>query len=101
MSCPRCRWASKMSAPAGRRRRSSSSQVPTRSSALLRGSIGGSLVRVRAMPNVLMFGETFRSPELRHEVPLGGPDPFLYAERDGVKHIVISSMEIPRLAALG
>ena len=53
------------------------------------------------MPDVLMFGETFRSPELRHEVPLGVPDPFLYAERDGVKHIVISSMEIPRLAALG
>ena len=48
-----------------------------------------------------MFADTFRSPELRHEVPLGIPDPFLYAERDGVKHIQISSMEVPRLAALG
>ncbi len=48
-----------------------------------------------------MFGDTFRSPELRHEVPLGIPDPFLYAERGGVKHIQISSMEVPRLAALG
>jgi Xaa-Pro aminopeptidase len=48
-----------------------------------------------------MYADTFRSPELRHEVPLGVPDPFLYAERDGVKHISIGSMEIPRLAALG
>ena len=53
------------------------------------------------MPDVLMYADTFRSPELRHEVPLGIPDPFLYAERDGVKHIQISSMEVPRLAALG
>jgi Xaa-Pro aminopeptidase len=56
---------------------------------------------VRGMPDVLMYADTFRSPELRHEVPLGVPDPFLYAERDGVKHISIGSMEIPRLAALG
>ena len=53
------------------------------------------------MPDVLMYADTFRSPELRHEVPLGIPDPFLYAEQDGVKHIAIGSMEIPRLAALG
>ena len=52
------------------------------------------------MPDVLMYADTYRSPELRHEVPIGVPDPFLYAERDGVKHIAISSMEIPRLAAL-
>ena len=50
------------------------------------------------MPDVLMYADTFRSPELRHEVPLGVPDPFLYAERDGVKHIAIGSMEMPRLA---
>jgi len=53
------------------------------------------------MPDVLIYAETFRSPELRHEVPLGIPDPFLYLERDGVKHIAIGSMEVPRLAALG
>jgi Xaa-Pro aminopeptidase len=53
------------------------------------------------MPDVLMFADTFRSPELRHEVPIGIPDPFLYVERDGVKHIQIGSMEVPRLAALG
>ena len=48
-----------------------------------------------------MYADTFRSPELRHEVPLGIPDPFLYIERDGAKHIQINSMELPRLAALG
>src|SRR5438128_1956847 len=101
MSCPRCRWASKIAAPSGSRRCNSSSQALTSSSALLRASIDGRLVRVRAMPDVLMYGDTFRSPELRHEVPLGVPDPFLYVEQDGVKHIVIGSMEIPRLAALG
>ncbi len=56
---------------------------------------------VRRMPDVLMYADTFRSPELRHEVPLGVPDPFLYAEHGGVKHIAIGAMEIPRLAALG
>src|SRR3954464_6938819 len=48
-----------------------------------------------------MYADTFRSPELRHEVPLGIPDPFLYVEKDGTKHIMIGSMEIPRLAELG
>jgi Xaa-Pro aminopeptidase len=48
-----------------------------------------------------MYADTYRSPELRHEVPIGIPDPFLYAEKDGVKHIAIGSMEIPRLATLG
>ena len=53
------------------------------------------------MPDVLIYADTFRSPELRHEVPLGVPDPFLYVEKDGVRHIAIGSMEIPRLSALG
>jgi Xaa-Pro aminopeptidase len=48
-----------------------------------------------------MYADTFRSAELRHEVPIGIPDPFLYVEKDGVKHIQIGSMEIPRLAELG
>jgi Xaa-Pro aminopeptidase len=50
------------------------------------------------MPDVLIYADTFRSPELRHEVPLGVPDPFLYAEKDGVKHLVVNSMEAARLA---
>jgi Xaa-Pro aminopeptidase len=56
---------------------------------------------VRRMTDVLMYADTYRSPELRHEVPIGIPDPFLYAEKDGVKHIAIGAMEIPRLAELG
>lgn len=55
---------------------------------------------VRRMPDVLIYADTYRSPELRHEVPVGIPDPFLYAEKDGLKHIAISSMETPRLAEL-
>ncbi len=53
------------------------------------------------MTDVLIHADTFRSPELRHEVALGVPDPFLYAELGGVRHIVIGAMEIPRLAAFG
>ena len=37
--------------------------------------------------DVLIFGDTIRSQELRHEVPVMIPDAFLYAERDGVRHI--------------
>jgi Xaa-Pro aminopeptidase len=51
--------------------------------------------------DVLIYADTFRSPELRQEVPIGIPDPFLYAEKGGVKHIQIGSMEIPRLSELG
>ena len=53
------------------------------------------------MPDVLIHADTFRSPELRHEIPLGVPDPFLYAEVGGVRHIVIGSMEIARIAEVG
>jgi Xaa-Pro aminopeptidase len=53
------------------------------------------------MPDVLMYADTFRSPELRHEVPLGVPDPILYAEKGGKRHIVTHSMEAARLAELG
>jgi Xaa-Pro aminopeptidase len=56
---------------------------------------------VRRMTDVLIYADTYRTPELRHEVPIGIPDPFLYAEKDGVKHIAIGSMEIPRLAEFG
>jgi Xaa-Pro aminopeptidase len=48
-----------------------------------------------------MYADTFRAPELRHEVPIGIPDPFLYVEKDGARHIAIGAMEIPRLRELG
>jgi len=51
--------------------------------------------------DVVIYADTVRSPELRHEVPMIVPDEFLYVERNGDRHIVVSSMEIPRLAELG
>jgi len=35
---------------------------------------------------------------MRHEVPLAIPDPFLYAERNGARHLVASSFELDRVA---
>ena len=51
--------------------------------------------------NVLVVGDTVRNPELRHEIPLGIPDPFVYAEVDGRRRVAISSMEAMRVEALG
>jgi Xaa-Pro aminopeptidase len=48
-----------------------------------------------------MIGDTMRNPEVRHEVPLGIPDPFVYAEIDGRRIVAISSMEATRVEALG
>ena len=52
------------------------------------------------MPDILIFGDTIRSPELRHEVPLPVPDPFLYVEHNGSRTVVISSLEIARIREL-
>jgi Xaa-Pro aminopeptidase len=51
--------------------------------------------------DVLMYADTIRSPELRHEVPVAVGDPFLYVERDGERHIVVSTAEIPIISAAG
>jgi Xaa-Pro aminopeptidase len=53
------------------------------------------------VPDVLLYADSVRSPEMRHEVPLGIPDPFLYAETNGDRHVVISSMEAARMGDLG
>ena len=52
------------------------------------------------MPNVVMFADTLRSPELRHEVPLSLPDPIVYVETNGSRIVYSSSLELPRLSAL-
>jgi Xaa-Pro aminopeptidase len=52
------------------------------------------------VPDVLIFADTARSPELRHEVPLAAPDPMAYLERDGRRRVYASSLEIPRLREL-
>jgi Xaa-Pro aminopeptidase len=49
------------------------------------------------VPDVLIFGDTDRSAELRHEVPLSIGDPFLYVEHEGKQTIVIGAMEWPRI----
>jgi Xaa-Pro aminopeptidase len=51
--------------------------------------------------DVLVIGDTERVPELRHEVPLGIPDHFVYAEKDGRRIVAIGSMEAMRVEALG
>jgi Xaa-Pro aminopeptidase len=50
--------------------------------------------------DVLIYADSLRSPEMRHEVPLAVPDPFLYAERDGSRHVVASSFELDRIKAV-
>jgi Xaa-Pro aminopeptidase len=49
------------------------------------------------VPDVLIHGDTIRSPELRHEVPVPIPDAFLYAEKDGRRVVILHSLEIPRV----
>lgn len=51
--------------------------------------------------DVLIVGETGRTPELRHEVPLAILDPFVYVESRGRRVVVISAMEASRIDALG
>ena len=52
------------------------------------------------MPDLLIYGDTIRSPELRHEVPVPVPDAFIYAEKDGARYVFVGSLEIPRIEGL-
>ena len=52
------------------------------------------------MPDVLIYGNTLRAPELRHEIPLSIPDGFLYVEHERRRHVAISSLEVPRVRDL-
>ncbi|HEY7004627.1 MAG TPA: Xaa-Pro peptidase family protein [Gaiellaceae bacterium] len=52
------------------------------------------------MPDLLIYGDTIRSPELRHEVPVPIPDGFVYAEKDGKRWVFVGSLEIPRIEGL-
>jgi Xaa-Pro aminopeptidase len=53
------------------------------------------------MPDVLVYADSMRSPELRHEVPLAVPDAFLYVEHGDERHAVVTAFEIDRIDALG
>ena len=52
------------------------------------------------MPDVLIFADTIRSPELRHELPVAVPDPLLYVERNGSRYAFVGSLEVPRMQGL-
>jgi len=47
---------------------------------------------------VLIYGDTERSPALRHEVPLVIGDPFLYLEAQGRRAVLTNALEDARLA---
>ena len=53
------------------------------------------------MPDTLIYADTIRAPELRHEVPIPISDAFLYAEVGGKRYAVVSALEIPRVRELG
>jgi Xaa-Pro aminopeptidase len=48
---------------------------------------------------VLIYGDTVRSPAMRHEVPLGIGDPFLYLEDNGRRGVITNVLEVDRIAA--
>jgi Xaa-Pro aminopeptidase len=52
------------------------------------------------VPDLLIYGDTIRSPELRHEVPVPIPDAFVYAEKDGARYVFVGSLEVPRIEVL-
>jgi Xaa-Pro aminopeptidase len=51
--------------------------------------------------DVLIFADSVVSPEMRHEVPVVIPDPFLYAEKDGKRYTVSTSFEVDRIKEVG
>ena len=51
------------------------------------------------MPALLLFGDTERTPALRHEIPVAIGDPLLFAELDGRSVGLTSRLERERVAA--
>ena len=49
------------------------------------------------MTGLLLYGDTERSPALRHEVPIPIGDPFLFAEVDGRRYVLTSRLEEGRV----
>ena len=48
--------------------------------------------------SILIDANTFTSPELRHEIPAGVMDPFLYGETDGVAWALTSALDAATIA---
>ena len=55
---------------------------------------------VQAVPALLLFGDTERSPAMRHEIPVAIGDGLLFAEFDGRTAILTSRLERDRIAAV-
>ena len=53
------------------------------------------------MTDILIYADSIHAAEMRHEVPIPIPDPFLYLERNGNRHAVITSFEVSRLEPTG
>jgi Xaa-Pro aminopeptidase len=53
------------------------------------------------MPDVMIFADSVVSPEMRHEVPVLVPDPFLYVEKDGKRYTTSTSFEVERIKEAG
>ncbi len=51
--------------------------------------------------DVLIFADSVISPEMRHEVPVVIPDPFLYAEKGGERYVVSTAFEVDRVKEVG
>jgi Xaa-Pro aminopeptidase len=47
---------------------------------------------------VLIYGDTVRSPELRHEIAHSVTDAFLYVEHGGSRYAIVRSLEVERMA---
>jgi Xaa-Pro aminopeptidase len=52
------------------------------------------------VPDLLIYADTGRSPEMRHEVPIAIPDSFLYVEQNGSRRVVVTSFELDRIREL-
>jgi Xaa-Pro aminopeptidase len=55
---------------------------------------------LRPMPPLLLYGDTERSPALRHELPLAIMDPLLFIELAGRKFVLTSFLERTRIQAV-
>jgi Xaa-Pro aminopeptidase len=53
------------------------------------------------VPDIVIYADSVRSPEMRHEVPLAIGDPFLYLEHEGKRLAVVTSFEVGRVQAAG
>src|SRR5262245_59698723 len=57
--------------------------------------------RIDHMTDVLIYADSMADASMRNEVPVPVPDPFLYVEKDGERHAVVTSFEISRIEPVG